>query len=262
LPTFSTSGTKIHYQIEGTGPLLLLLHSLGGNGRMWRTTVDALKPNFTVAALDARGHGRSDKAGPITVEQFAEDTIALADELGASQFSLLGLSMGGQAVMRVAAANPERIGFSVIADTSLGGRPGGQERWVAAQKRVEEVGSKAFAAEYTVSRLRPSTDKQVVKDFSSMVEATLPDVYLAQFQSIQAQDLRDIAASIQTPTLVLVGAYDVSTPPTMAQEIVSAISGSTLEIIDNANHLSNLDQPRTFNAAVASFAKAHGFAAV
>jgi 3-oxoadipate enol-lactonase len=258
VPNLSIDGCNIHYLVEGRGPLLVLLHSLGGDGRMWRTTIEALKAEFTVAAPDARGHGRSDNKGPMTVEQFAEDAVALAGELAAAQFSLIGLSMGGQAAMHVAASHSDQVKTVAIADTSLGGRPGGQERWSAAQKRIQEIGNRAFAAEYTASRLRPSTNKRVADEFSSMVEATLPDIYLAQFRSIQAQDLREAATTIRVPTLVLVGADDVSTPPSMAQEIASVIPGSRLEIIDDANHLSNLDQPLAFNAAVLAFARANG----
>jgi pimeloyl-ACP methyl ester carboxylesterase len=87
-----------------------------------------------------------------------------------------------------------------------------------------------------------------------MVMRTLPETYVTQLGSILAQDLRSSVAAIRCPTLILVGAQDASTPPSTGEQLAKAITGAKFQIIDDANHLSNIDQPEAFNAAVRAFA--------
>lgn len=253
MPTFEHDGERLHYTIEGSGPAVLLLHSLGGSSEMWRTTRSTLARNCTVLALDGRGHGASTARQPFTIERFAEDAEALLDELAVGRAALVGLSMGGPAAMRVALRRPERVAALVLADTFAGGRPGGAERLAATRRRIEEIGAEDFAREYTASRLRPGTAPEVVAGFARLVVRTLPDTYLDTLASITAQDLRPRLAEIGAPTLVIVGREDVSTPPALARELSDSIPGARLEIIPDANHLANLDQPERFNAILSRF---------
>jgi len=258
VPTIDHHGDRIYYEVAGRGPWVLLLHSLGGSAAMWQSTVEHLMSDFTVVALDARGHGRSTGNVTFTIEGFAADAKAVADALGADRVSLVGLSMGGQTALRFALCWPERVAAVVAADTSAGGRGGGAERIAATRRRIDEIGTLGFAREYTASRLRPDTSPAVAEAFAQSVLQTLPKVYIDTFAAIAAQDLRAELPSLDVPTLVLVGADDVSTPPAVAAELRDLIAGARLEIIDDANHLANLDQPARFNAALAGFLKRVG----
>jgi len=254
--TIQIDGASIHYLKEGTGPAVVLLHSLGGHAEMWRSTIDALRKSFTVIAPDARGHGNSALAEPVTVERFAQDAIAIADALGIPRFGVMGISMGGQAAMHIAAKASERVNFLIAADTSLGAAGKGTDRVAETEKRIAELGPRAFAEEYTRSRLQKTTPDQAMHAFSDMVVKTLPDVYVTQLRSILSQDLRPHVSKIRCPALVVVGANDVSTPVAAATALRDAIPGARLEIIENANHLSNIDQPERFNAVTSAFASA------
>lgn len=247
-------GADVHYLKEGTGPAMVLLHSLGGHSGMWRSTIGALRRAFTVIAPDARGHGNSAAAGPITVERFAQDALAIVDALGIARFGVLGISMGGQAAMHIAANAPERVSFLIAADTSLGAAGKGADRIAETEKRIAEIGARSFAEEYTRSRLQKSTPDRAVNEFADMVVKTLPDIYVTQLRSILSQDLRPHVGKIRCPALVLVGANDVSTPPAAAAALRDAIPGARMEIIDDANHLSNIDRPERFDALASAFA--------
>jgi len=258
---FDHDGDSLHYAVEGNGPGVMLLHSLGGSLAMWETTVEALKADFSVAAFDAQGHGRSSGNKPFTMERFAADAMALADRLGFQRFHVVGLSMGGRAAMRMAIHWPERVASLVAADTSAGGS-GGADRLAAVRRRITEVGHDAFAREYTQSRLMPQTPASVVARFAEDVCRTLPDVYMTTLGAIVGEDLSGEVGRIRTRTLVVVGANDVSTPPDAARELAAAIPHAGLEIIADANHLANLDQPESFNTAVARFLRAGALAGV
>jgi 3-oxoadipate enol-lactonase len=250
---FDHDGDSLHYAVEGSGPPVILLHSLGGSLAMWETTFRALTPHFTVAAFDARGHGDSGGNKPFTMERFAGDAVALADRLGFARFHVVGLSMGGRAAMRIAIDSPERVAGLVVADTSAGGGAGGADRLAAVRRRIAEAGHEAFAREYTLSRLMPATPASVVDAFAGDVCRTLPDVYLTTLGAIVGEDLTGQVGAITARTLVVVGANDVSTPPDAARALAAAIPWARLEIIADANHLANLDQPEKFNAVVAGF---------
>ncbi|MCF8475451.1 MAG: alpha/beta hydrolase [Pseudolabrys sp.] len=256
MPVIDIEGAAIHYLKEGKGMPMFLLHSLGGSSEMWRRMIDALGEKFTFIAPDARGHGKSETRGDITVERYAQDAIAIADALKLTNFGVLGLSMGGQAAMHFAANDPARTLFLIAADTSLGAASKNPDRLEAARKRIADIGPKDFAAEYTKSRLRPNANSEDINGFADMVLTTLPDIYVAQLGSIMAQDLRPRVTSIKCPALIIVGADDVSTPPSTAELLCKSIEGALLKIIPDANHLSNIDQPAAFNSAVADFAVA------
>ena len=220
---------------------------------MWSTTCAAIAEDHTAITLDARGHGKSDPHGEISVEQYATDALTLLDHIGVATALVIGLSMGGQAAMHLALRAPQRVRGLVLADTSLGGRGGAAERMAQTRARIEMIGAEAFAEEYTRSRLMSDIDERVVEEFASLVLKTLPDIYVRQVGSIASQDLRATALVIAAPTLVIVGANDVSTPPQIAEQLRKAIPGAGIEKIAAANHLSNLDRPDAFNGAVAAF---------
>ncbi|HBC08526.1 MAG TPA: hypothetical protein DC046_13235, partial [Rhodospirillaceae bacterium] len=95
MPTISVNGETLHYRQAGSGPTLLMLHSLGTNGYLWEGQIAALQDRFTCVALDARGHGRSSNRGGVTMQAVAEDAHALLTELGLLPAHIMGISMGG-----------------------------------------------------------------------------------------------------------------------------------------------------------------------
>jgi pimeloyl-ACP methyl ester carboxylesterase len=253
MPTLAVADATLHYSIAGTGPAVLLLHSLGGAGEMWNATISALSAGYTVIAPDARGHGRSSDGGEISVRQFAKDSAAILEGVGIGAAHVVGLSMGGQAAMHLAMHAPEMVHGLVLADTSLGGRGGAEERVAGIRKRIAEIGAEGFAREYTLSRTMPETDEATKTAFAALVLKTLPDIYARQAYSISCEDLRATAGTIAAPTLVIAGDHDASTPPEMGRQLRDAIPGAAMSVIRSANHLSNLDQPGRFNALLRQF---------
>lgn len=120
----TSDGTRIAFEREGAGPVLLLLHSLPGSRRYWRQSgyFDALAPHFTVAAMDTRGFGESDAPTVPTAyaeQRILEDVMAVADALGAQHTILWGHSYGAT-IARQLAATSDRVTRVVMAGTAFG----------------------------------------------------------------------------------------------------------------------------------------------
>ena len=113
MPYAPNNGVRIHYHLEGHGPPLMMLHGWSDSLVDWHTSgyVDALKSNYHLILVDARGHGHSDKPHApeaYVMDALVSDVVAVLDHLGLDQTVYWGHSMGG------------RIGFSVASNATLG----------------------------------------------------------------------------------------------------------------------------------------------
>jgi len=124
MPTLLFDSLDIHYEISGSGPLLILHHGWGARATDWEQGgwLTALEKHATLLAFDSVGHGSSilshDPADH-TVEQRAAVVTALADEAGADRFGFLGFSMGGRTGLELAASVPERLSMLAIGGMHL-----------------------------------------------------------------------------------------------------------------------------------------------
>ncbi len=120
MPVATNRGCRIHYEVEGEGPLVVLQHGFLDNQSSWKLMgyVDGLKDQFTVATVDSLGHGQSDQPTEpdrYRIQERAGDIVAVIDDLGADHAHLLGYSMGGWLSVGVARFYPERLRSLVVA---------------------------------------------------------------------------------------------------------------------------------------------------
>ncbi len=109
MPYTNNDGVKIHYEVEGQGPPLILQHGVMMSINKWRVQgyTDALKDDYTLILIDARGHGKSDKLyepEAYTIDKMAGDVIAVLNELGIGKTRYWGYSMGSLMGFQVAEA--------------------------------------------------------------------------------------------------------------------------------------------------------------
>ncbi len=241
-------------------PALLLCNSIGSTQRMWRPQVEALKGRFRVIGFDARGHGQSGvPAGEYSLERLALDAVAVLDAAEVETAHVCGLSLGGLVAQRMALDHGDRIGRLILANT--GSRIGTAESWNARIALVREQGMEELA-ELAIGRFFDAAfiaaHPEIVAPIREDLLACSPVGYAGACAALRDADLTPAIAAISNPTLVIGGALDVSTPPSSTQAIAAAIPGARHVVLDAA-HLSNLEQPAAFTAALEDFLESpHG----
>jgi 3-oxoadipate enol-lactonase len=243
------------------GPWVVLAHSLAAAHAMWAPQIASLAAaGFRVLAFDARGHGGSDAPpGPYTVAQMAADLHALMQRLGIPRAHLVGLSMGGAMAQAFALAHPERLGGLVIADATAAYPPAVHPMW---RERAAAVasGGMAAVADGTLGRwFTPAwraANPEALARVRDMVLATPPQGFIGAVHALMGFDLADRLGAIRAPTLVLAGAADEALPPAHSERLAALIPGARLELIADAAHISNLEQPARFDALLLPFLRA------
>ena len=248
---FEANGIRIHAEVKGSGPWLVLSHSLACCTAMWREQIDRFSERYRVLAFDTRGHGRTDApAGPYTLDLLADDLEALLDKAGVDRCHFAGLSMGGMIGMTHALRYPGRFESLILCDTSSRIPAEARPLW---QQRIDLAQTQGMAA------LAPSTlerwftegfrqsQAQVVHAVGDLIRATPVPGFVGCCHAISQLDLTDKLGAIRVPTLVLVGDRDVGTPVEASRVIHQAIPGAQLGVIPSASHLSNIEQPETFD---------------
>ena len=249
----SSHGETIHYEVEGSGPAVVLIHSLGANSQIWAAQIVALKDRFTTIAFDTRGHGGSSAHGAATIAAAAGDLKALLDHLGIAHCHVVGLSMGGPITLLFNAANPGAVRSLVLAGTFAIPPEGSAERYAATREALAYISMREFAVQYAAERLMPSTALEVQDALADMIANVPVKAYLETMKSVLTGEFANTLAAIRVPTLVVTGEYDATVPPSAAEELAHSISGARFKIIPGAGHLANLDNPEDFNAALAEF---------
>ncbi|MFO1319395.1 MAG: 3-oxoadipate enol-lactonase [Burkholderiales bacterium] len=251
------NGIRIHYEVEGDGPWLVTSHSLACSSAMWRAQVDALKGSFRVLSFDTRGHGQSDApAGAYTLDQLSDDLQGLLDALRIERPHFMGLSMGGMIGMTHALRHPGRLQSLVLCDTTsripAEARGVWQQRIDTAQAQgMEPLVASTLQRWFTAPFLARGGD--AIARVGDMIRRTPAAGYVGCCHAIRAIDLTDQLGAVTVPTLVVVGDQDVGTPVEASRAIHLAIPGAQLGVIPSASHLSNLEQPETFNHLVGRF---------
>ncbi len=253
-----TNGIRINYEIHGEqGPWVVLSHSLACNLRMWDGQIAQLRRRYRVLAFDTRGHGGSDApAGAYDFEMLVDDLHGLLAAAGVEQPHFVGLSMGGMIGMWSELRYPGRLRSLVLCDTSSRIPPEAQPVW---QQRIEMAGAQGMAALVDGTLARWFTEpfrqrrRDAIEPVAAMIRSTPVDGYVGCCHAIRTLDITGRLGKIACPVQIIVGDQDAGTPVAMSEAIRDAIPGSTLVVIPQASHLSNIEQPEAFNRALEGF---------
>jgi pimeloyl-ACP methyl ester carboxylesterase len=252
-------GIEMAYDEAGSGVPVVLLHGFPFNRTLWREQVEALKGSHRVITPDLRGHGETPvTTEPATMEEMARDVTALLDELQIGRPVLGGLSMGGYVALAFHRLFPRRVRALLLADT----RP--QADTEEGKLAREETARRALAegmapvADAMLPKLLAHTthmkQPEAVERVREMILATKPEGAAAALRGMAARrDQTSYLASILQPTLIIVGGEDQLTPPADSEVLRREIRGSRLEVIEGAGHVSNVERPAEFNAALTKF---------
>ncbi len=239
---FATSldGTKIAYDCYGAGQAVILLHGGGGSHQEWHAAgyIQRLQENFTVIALDLRGHGESGSPtnpADYAIDKLLQDILAVADAFEAERFALWGMSFGGK-VGRYLAARSERVAKAILMGTPLGPGVSGKPRQdaVAFCEHWRPIIRAQGEGRLDVSSL-PAHDQEMLLNLN--IPAMLGWVpAMLEWPSVEPADFL-------CPTLWLVGSEDLLAIESV-QAYSAALTGSLVQvqIIEGLNHEQVFDQ--------------------
>jgi 3-oxoadipate enol-lactonase len=256
MPDVDAGGCRLWYSVEGRagGEALLLSNSLGTSAELWAPQLPEFSRAFRVVRYDTRGHGRSDAPpGPYTLDRLGQDALAVLDAAGVSRGHVCGVSLGGLTAMWLALRAAERVGRIVLANTDA--RIGTSESW---EQRVRDVRARGMAAVAAATLERWFTEAfrqerpDTCETIRAMVAGCPPEGYIGCCGALATADLRVPVSAISAPSLVIGGRRDPVLPTTAAAELSTRIPGARLVTLDAA-HLSNVEQPAAFTAAVLQF---------
>jgi 3-oxoadipate enol-lactonase len=226
---------------------------------MWEPQLVLAEQGWRIVAPHYRGMDGGDGDPPAaSIDDYAGDVIDLLDALHIEDAVVAGLSIGGYVAFALLRHAARYVRALVLADTrSQADTPEGVEGRKRMIALVRDKGASAIADEM-VPKLRGETTRQKQPQVVSRVRSLILPSSTAGIAGglnvlMTRPDSTPLLSSIHVPTLILVGAEDTVTPPAMSEEMHRAIHGSTLEIIPEAGHLSNLEQPAAFNAELGHF---------
>lgn len=253
---------KVCYTDEGPddAPVIIFIHGFPLNKSMWNRQILALKQYYRVIAYDVRGHGGSESrdGSTFSMEIFAHDLICFMDALKIKKASLCGLSMGGYIALNVIENYQHRFESLVLCDTSC--FPDTAETIEKRMNTIESIKNNGILA-YAESSLKilfaPDSIGTKVFEIESVREMILTTSVQSICNTLQAmcdrKDTSYLLQNIRLPVLILVGEDDIITPPIFAKYMYKKINDSTLHIIKQAGHLSNLENSEDFNKHLITF---------
>ncbi len=261
MPTTTVNGTKISYSdTGGDGPPVLLLHAFPLNSAQWDSQVEALKDRYRLIAPDLRGFGGSDAPddpNAYSMDTFADDANAVLGDLGLERVTLVGLSIGGYIAFAFWRRYRDKVNALVLADTKAeADPPEGKEKRRKQQEQVRSEGTAGLIEALTGALISETTrtSKPDVVDRVRKLMDNPPAGFIGALEAMKDRpDSSGDLASIDVPTLVVVGEADGVTPPEAARSLHERIGGSRLVVIPEVGHLSNIESPEAFTSALSEF---------
>jgi pimeloyl-ACP methyl ester carboxylesterase len=262
VPDCRREAAKIHYEVEGEGPPVLLIQGTGIAASGWRRQVEGLRGRFQCAVFDNRGVGRSSPADrSLTVAQMAEDGLAVLDALGWPSAHVIGHSLGGLIAQELALRAPTRVRSLALLCTMRRGpdvaRFTWATLWLGLRMMIGTRRMRRLAALDSIvpRRLDPSQDRdRMAAEFAEIFGRDLsqqPSVAFRQVRAMAAHVASDLGPLAGIPTLVVAGDDDRIVRPGLSRELAAAIGGARHVEIADAAHAVILHDAARINVLLA-----------
>ncbi len=255
MPTLSIADERFHYVEKGQGHPVLLVHGFPLDHTMWDEQLDGLADLGRLIAPDLRGFGLSREASTegLSIEQFADDLAHLLDALWISEpVVFCGLSMGGYIAFEFWRKHADRVRGLVLCDTRADDdAPETKAARQTMAARVREQGIEAIVEAMQPRMFSPCTSADRpgdVERWKAMVRGCPVDTAAAALLAMgRRRNSTELLPAIDRPTLVVVGADDVTSPPGEMRALAAAVPNSQFAVIPDAGHLTPIENPAAFN---------------
>jgi 3-oxoadipate enol-lactonase len=258
------NGIAFHAAVSGPSdaPWLTFSNSHATDLSLWDGQAGRFQEAFRVLRYDTRGHGRTEATdGAYDFALLAADVIGLWDALGIARSHFVGLSLGGTTGIEVALRYPDRVASLVACDCRCNATPEFSASWDPRIAAARRDGMEALV-ESTIQRwFTPAfreRDPQALRKVAGMICGTSVAGYAGCAEALKRIDCEPRLPAIRCPALFLTGEKDPSAPPDLVGHWRSLVKGSGLSIIPDAAHITNIEQPDAFNAALYEFLRMAG----
>jgi 3-oxoadipate enol-lactonase len=260
MPHVDINGLNMYYEIHGTGDPLVFISGLGANRARWEPMLPFFD-KYQCIIFDNRGVGRTDvPPGPYTMEQLGHDTAGLIEHLGVGPAKVVGWSMGGVVLQSLLIDHPEVVSRAAMVST-LPYYTDIQQAWLDASlalraAKVDPVVQGVSGAPWGFTAYTLMDHDQLfrmLKMGRDDPEPTSEEGFRAQAQGIRTFNRLEELATVATPTLVLVGAEDILTPPSQSIEIAEKLQNATLQILPRGSHVMFVEYTQRTARAVKNF---------
>lgn len=267
MPTAPVNGINLYYESSGSGYPLLFCHEFAGDYRSWEPQVRYFSRRYRCITYNARGYPPSDVPQDVSAYsqmQAMEDIAGLMRFLQISQAHLVGLSMGGYAVLHFGLHYPTMARSLVVGGCGYGSVAGDREKFQQdveqTAQRIERDGMRAMAEFYSRGPTRVQfidKDLRGWQEFADQLAEHSPLGAAMTFRGVQAQrpsvfELEAQMRQLQVPTLVMTGDED---EPCLEPALLMkrCIPTAGLVVLPKSGHTINLEEPDAFNRAVSDF---------
>lgn len=256
--TIEVGGVGISALIEGKelGSCVTFAHSLATDATLFEEQAKALGSRYRILRFDMRGHGRSEAPlRPYALADLVGDVVGLWDALGIERSHFVGLSIGGMTGFGLALDHPDRLVSLTACDCRADAPEFFRDMWDQREAIVDKQGLEGIV-EPTIhtwfTEAARGRDPALIDRVRAMIRGTSLEGYLGCGDALRRLDYKRRLSEIRTPTLMIVGDADGPHPQEM-KAMAALIPSARLVEIGPAGHLSNLEQPKAFNAALIGF---------
>jgi 3-oxoadipate enol-lactonase len=235
---------------RGTGLPVVLVHGINMSAGVWDALVAELD-NRRAVTLDLRGHGSSVMTGPFDGDAYADDVLAVMDDLGIERAHLVGASFGGPVVCTVAARAPGRVASVAAVGSAVAAGDGVDvDAGIAAMR---QVGAHDFFMGFMEqASFAPGADAALVEQAADAASAGRDlDTIEAVTRTAFAADASDIVARVEAPALVINGEHDMTCPVPAGEQLAAAL-GVELTVLPACGHMAMLENPSRLAAPLAA----------
>ena len=252
------NGLQIAYERRGEGAPLVLLHGAISDSRIWQPQLEDLSKTFEVVAWDAPGCGRSDDPSEtFRLSDYADSLAGFITALDLKHPHVLGLSFGGGLALEFYQRHP-KIPRSLILASAYAGWAGSLSPEAVNQRLNNGIQQSTKPPRQVVDTWIPTLFSKSTPDYIKEKTAEImadfhPVGMRVMLRAFAEADLRHMLHTIRVPTLLLYGQEDRRSPQHVAQNLHKHIPDSELVFLPGVGHLSNMEAPERFNAAVRDF---------
>jgi 3-oxoadipate enol-lactonase len=251
----------VSYNDEGPNgaPVIILIHGFPFNKSMWNEQMEMLTDNYRVIAYDIRGFGNSETGtDDFTIELFVSDLLGLMDVLKIEKTMLCGLSMGGYIALNAIENYPKRFSALILCDTNcVADTPEAVEKRMVTIEKIDKYGVEPYTNESIKNLFAPIsfiTNQEKIAVVKEMImKASVQSLSSTLLALTKRKETCNNLPKIKVPVLILVGEDDKITPPVVSRQMHKNIKGSILKVIENAGHLSNIENSYEFNIHLEKF---------